>query len=92
MEALVGQADGVDQTAGDLPQPRRRIALPGLDRDGLRDEGGEREALDECCPEYLVGGDCVERPGSVDDRVLELDAAERDRSMSGPCERGAFEL
>ena len=44
VEALVGQPDRVDHAAGQLPQPRRRVALARLERDGLGDEGGEREA------------------------------------------------
>ena len=43
LEALVGQADRVDQPGRGLPQPRRRVALPRLAGDRLGDEAVERE-------------------------------------------------
>ena len=85
VEPLVGQADRVDHPAGQLPQPRRRVALARLERDGLGDEGGERELLVEGVAERLAGGDGVEGPGAVDDPVGERDAAELDQtSITGP--------
>ncbi len=42
-QALVRQADRVDQPAGGLIEPRRRVAVARLERDRLRDEGRERE-------------------------------------------------
>ena len=88
VEALVGQPDRVDHAAGQLPQPRRRVALARLERDGLGDEGGERELLVEGVAEGAACRDGVERPGAVDDPVRERDAAELDhsssRSMTGP--------
>ena len=82
VEPLVGQPDRVDHAAGQLPQPRRRVALARLERDGLGDEGGEREVLVEGVAERLAGGDRVEGPGAVDDPVGERDAAELDQSSS----------
>ena len=62
--------------AGELPQPRRRVALARLERDGLGDEGGEREARQQGVAERAPRGDRVEGARGVDDRVRELDAAE----------------
>ena len=80
VEALVGQADRVDQPGRQLPQPRRRVALARLERDGLGDEGGEREALEQRVAERAPGGDRVEGARRVDDRVRERDAAEVDHA------------
>ena len=41
---LFGSPIELIMPAGELPQPRRRVALARLERDGLGDEGGEREA------------------------------------------------
>ncbi len=43
LQALVGQADRVDQAGLGLPQPRRRVAGAWRERDRLGDECGERE-------------------------------------------------
>ena len=43
-----------------------------LERDGLGDEGGEREAREQRVAERAPRGDRVERAGRVDDRVREL--------------------
>src|SRR5205085_1585204 len=61
-----------------LPQARRRVALARQQRDRLGDERAERELLEQRVTERAPGGNRVERPGAVDDRVRELDAAEVD--------------
>ena len=47
-----------------------------LERDGLGDEGGEREAREQGVAERAARGDRVEGARGVDDRVGELDAEE----------------
>ena len=64
LEALVGQPDRVDQPAGGLPQPRRRIALARRDVIVLRHEGVEGEALEQRVAEGAAGGDRVEGAAS----------------------------
>ena len=84
VEALVRQADRVDQPGRQLPQPRRRVALARRERDGLGDEGGEREVLEQRVAERAPGGDRVERARAVDDRVRERDPAEVDAHATAP--------
>ena len=60
LEPLVGQPDRVDQAGRGLPQARRRVALARLERDRLRDEGVEGEALEQRVAEGPPGGDRVE--------------------------------
>ena len=83
LEALVREPDRVDQPAGDLPQPRGRIALPRREGHGLRDERGEREPLEQLVAERAVRGDRVERPRPVDDRVRRARARRSGSSMPG---------
>ena len=54
-----------------LPQPRRRVAGPRRGRDRLRDEGAEGKPLEQLLAEHPPGGDRVEGPRPVDDRVRE---------------------
>ena len=82
LEALVGQPDRVDHAAGELPQPRRRVALARLERDGLGDEGGEREAREQRVAERAPRGDRVERAGGVDDRVRRARGPQNDSVTS----------
>ena len=76
-QALVGQPDRVDHPGRRLAQPRRRVALARLERDRLGDEGREREVGQQRVAEDPARRDRVEGARAVDDRVGELDAAER---------------
>ena len=79
VEALVREPDRVDHPGRGLPEPRRRVAGSRLGGDRLRDEGGEREALEQRVAEGASGGDRIEGAGAVDDRVRERDPAELER-------------
>ena len=78
LEALVREPDRVDEPLRRLPQPRRRVPLPGLQGDGLRDERVEGKALglQESIPEGAPGGDRIVGPGAVQHRAAQLDAAQ----------------
>ena len=69
LQALVRQPDRVDHPGGGLPEPRRRVALARLEGDRLRDEGVEREPLEQGVAEGAPGGDGVEGAGAVEDRA-----------------------
>ena len=58
-----------------------------LERDGLGDEGGEREAREQRVAERAARGDRVEGAGGVDDRVGELEAAEVPGLPTAACRR-----
>ena len=81
LEALVREPDRVDHPGRRLPEPRRRVSGARLRRDRLRDEGREREALEQRVAEGAPGGDRVEGARAVDDRVRESDPAELDRQV-----------
>ena len=81
LQALVRQADRVDHPGGGLPQPRRRVALAGLDGDRLRDEAVEGEALQQGVAECAPGRDRVEGARPIEDRAAQLHAAEAPGSM-----------
>ena len=66
---LLGSPIELISPAGRLPQPRRRVALARLERDRLRDEGVEREALEQGVAEGAPGGDRVEGARPVQDRA-----------------------
>ena len=50
LEALVRQADRVDQPGRRLPQPRRRVALARRERDRLRDEASNGKCSSSASP------------------------------------------
>ncbi len=57
---LLGKPDRVDHARGQLPQPRRRVALAWRQRDRLGHEGGERELVVELLAENALGGERIE--------------------------------
>ena len=80
LEALVRQPDRVDHPGRRLPEPRRRVAGARLRRDRLRDEGRERELVEQRVAEGPPRRDRVEGAGAVDDRVARA-RCRRDRSQ-----------
>src|SRR6185436_15755003 len=78
----VRQPDGVDETARRLPEARWRVALARGERDRLRHERVEGEALDQSVAEGAPRGDGVEGSRAVHDRPAQRDAAEVDRALA----------
>jgi hypothetical protein len=89
LQALVGQPDRVDQPGRRLVQPRRRVALAGVQRDRLGHECAERELLEQGVAERSPGGDRVERARPVDDRVGERQAEELGQCAGTSARRSA---
>ena len=83
-QALVGQADRVDQ-----PGRRSHSRGGGLPSRGssvivLETKAANGNALEQRVAERAPRGDRVERARAVDDRVRELEAAEVDRALNAP--------
>ena len=79
LQALVGQADGVDQPGRGLPQPRRGVAAPRGERDRLGDEGRERAARSRAgAPKVRIAAIASQVPGAVQDGMGEAQPRELD--------------
>ncbi len=78
------EPDGVDHPARGLIKARRRIARARLRGDRLRDEGGEREPLEQGVAECPPSCDRVERAGAVQYGVLQGQAADADHRCPAP--------
>jgi hypothetical protein len=87
LQPLVGQPDRVDESGRGLVEARGRVAGPRLEGDRLGDEGAEGEPRGQRIAEGAPRRDGVERPGAVDDRVRQAQAAEVDGGgqCSGTC-------
>src|SRR4029079_1344292 len=74
VEAVVVEADGIEQAAGGLDGPRRRVADPRLGGDGLGDDAAEFGEVDEAG--HLAG--VAERAAGDQAGVAEGQPAEGD--------------